>query len=49
MPKSGDILREIERINSVRHVIIHCISVGTDSGFLKKLATQNGGHYTRVD
>jgi HEAT repeat protein len=49
MPKSGDILREIERINSVRHVIIHCISVGTDSGFLKKLAKQNGGHYTRVD
>ena len=49
LPNTGDILREIGRINSVRHVVINCISVGQDSNFLKKLADQNHGKYARVD
>jgi HEAT repeat protein len=48
-PNTGDILREIGRVNSVRHVVINCISVGQDSTFLKKLAEQNHGKYARVD
>ena len=48
-PNTGDILREIGRVNSVRHVVINCISVGQDSAFLKKLAEQNHGKYARVD
>ena len=49
LPNAGDILREIGRVNSVRHVVINCISVGRDSGFLQNLADQNHGKYTRVD
>jgi len=49
MPKTSDILREIGRRNTVRHVVINCISVGQDSTFLMKLAEQNNGSYTRVD
>jgi hypothetical protein len=49
MPNTGDILREVHRINQVRHVVIHCISVGRDSTFLAKLAEENHGQYTRVD
>jgi len=49
LPKTGDILREIGRLNSVRHVVIHCVSVGRDSTFLQKLASENSGEYTRVD
>jgi hypothetical protein len=49
MPKAADILREIGRRNTVRHVVINCISVGRDSGFLQNLADQNHGKYTRVD
>ena len=48
-PNTGDILREIGRFNSIRHVVINCISVGRDSGFLKNLAEQNHGSYARVD
>jgi hypothetical protein len=49
LPNPGDILREIGRVNSVRHVVINCISVGRDSNFLKNLAAQNHGKYARVD
>jgi len=49
LPNTGDILREIGRVNSVRHVVINCISVGQDSNFLQKLAEQNHGKYARVD
>ncbi len=49
MPKTGDILRGIARRNTVRHIVINCISVGSDSTFLKKLAEQNNGSYIRVD
>jgi hypothetical protein len=49
LPNAGDILREVGRVNSVRHVVINCISVGRDSGFLRNLAEQNHGKYTRVD
>ena len=49
LPNAGDILREVGRLNSVRHVVIHCISVGRDSGFLQNLAEQNNGEYARVD
>ena len=49
MPRTSDILREIARRNTVRHVVINCISIGQDSTFLRKLAEQNNGTYTRVD
>lgn len=49
LPNATDILREIGRVNSVRHVVINCISVGRDSGFLQNLAGQNHGNYARVD
>ena len=41
---TDDILREIRKINEVRKVVIHCISIGDfQAGFLKTLAQQNGG------
>ncbi len=42
-----DILREAGRRNQTRRVAIHCVSVGTDSDLLRKLAAANGGKYVR--
>ena len=39
---------EIERINSVRDVRIHCISVGQRSSLLRNLAEDSGGEYVEV-
>ncbi len=41
---TDDILREVRKVNEVRKVVIHCISIGDfQAGFLKTLAQQNGG------
>jgi HEAT repeat protein len=43
-----DILREVGKINAERKITIHTIGIGRehDSGFMQKLAEQNGGQYT---
>jgi Cdc6-like AAA superfamily ATPase len=43
----ADILREAKKINQLRRITIHCISIGTDSQLLKDLAAQNSGKYVR--
>ena len=43
----ADITRAVRRVNQVRRVAIHCVSVGTDSQLLKDLAAENGGRYVR--
>ena len=44
---TADILREVGRLNQTRRIAIHCVSVGTESDLLKKLAAANGGRYVR--
>ena len=44
---TADILREVGRRNQTRRIAIHCVSIGTDSDLLKKLAAANGGKYVR--
>jgi HEAT repeat protein len=44
---TDDLLREIRKINRLRQVAIHCISLG-GSPFMKTLAEQNGGLYVEV-
>jgi Mg-chelatase subunit ChlD len=39
---------EVQRWNRTRRVKIHCIAVGQDSPFLRRLATDSGGEYTHV-
>ncbi len=54
-PSAGEITdvrelqEEVERWNSVRGVVIHCIAVGQDHPLLRGLADATGGKYTRVD
>ena len=39
-----DILKAVRKINQVRKVVIHCISIGDfEATFLKRLARENGG------
>ncbi|MFQ5506208.1 MAG: HEAT repeat domain-containing protein [Planctomycetota bacterium] len=39
-----DILREVKKINEVRKIVIHCISIGEfQASFLRRLAANNGG------
>lgn len=40
---TDDICREIRKINTVRQVAIHTISIGADSQLMKRLADENGG------
>lgn len=42
-----EILRAIRRENQTRRIAIHCVSIGMDSGLLRKLAAENGGRYVR--
>lgn len=42
-----DILREIKKINATRRIVIHTISFGMNSPFMKRLAKQNGGDYIK--
>lgn len=41
----ADILREIKKINAGKRIVIHTISFGSKSAFMKDLAEQNGGKY----
>ena len=41
--------REIARLNEVRMVRIHTLSIGADSELLKGLAADSGGDYRRID
>ncbi|MHC4550078.1 MAG: HEAT repeat domain-containing protein [Planctomycetota bacterium] len=41
------ILRELRQLNQTRRVAIHCVSVGTDSGLLRRIAADHGGTYVR--
>tara|TARA_R110002072_G_scaffold125307_5_gene261162 strand:- start:5242 stop:7113 length:1872 start_codon:yes stop_codon:yes gene_type:complete len=43
---TNEIRRRILRLNRTRRVVIHCISIGTPSPFLRELARENGGSYT---
>jgi len=44
-----DILREVRKINEVRKVVIHCISIGEfQASFLKRLAAENGGVFVNL-
>ncbi len=40
---------EVARVNSSRHVTIHCIAVGQDRPLLQGLAADTGGLYKRID
>jgi len=42
-----DILASVARLNRIRRVAIHCVSIGTDSELLRRLAKQNAGTYAR--
>jgi hypothetical protein len=39
------ILREVQRINQVNHVVIDCVALGLQSPLMKRLAEENGGRY----
>ena len=43
--KKDDILRAVRKINKVRAIQIHTISIGTDSDLMRELAERNGGQY----
>jgi hypothetical protein len=43
-----EIRARIERLNRTRKVVIHCVSVGRKSRFLRLLAEENGGLYTEA-
>lgn len=43
----ADNLRETRRLNQVRRITIHCVSIGTESALLRDLAAQNGGRSVR--
>ena len=45
--EDDDILREIGKLNKRLRIQIHCISIGSDSDLLKKLAEQTGGSYAK--
>ena len=46
--RDDEILREVRKLNAVRRVAIHTISVGIDSSLMKKLAEENGGRAVTV-
>lgn len=37
---------EVARWNRARRIRIHCISIGTDSAMMKRIAKESGGNYT---
>jgi hypothetical protein len=45
---AADILDEVQRMNRVRQIVIHCISVGRDSTLMRDLAALTGGTYKKV-
>jgi HEAT repeat protein len=42
-----DILAAVRRLNLTRRVAVHCVSLGTDSDLLRRLASENSGRYVR--
>jgi len=44
-----EILAEVGRWNSLRHLVINAVAVGRDSPLLRRLADQSHGEYLRVD
>lgn len=44
----GEIRAAVRRWNSARHVRIHTVSVGTESGLLRNLARDTGGEYRSI-
>jgi Mg-chelatase subunit ChlD len=44
---TDDILRAVRRLNQIRRIAIHCISVGRESDLMQRLAEENGGRYVR--
>ncbi len=53
LPNTGDhvepasLLQAIARLNETSQVAIHCVSIGTDSELLERLAAANAGRYIR--
>lgn len=45
---AADILEAVQRMNRVRQIVIHCISVGRESTLLRDLAALTGGTYKKV-
>jgi hypothetical protein len=44
-----EIIMEVSRWNSLRHVVIHAVAVGRDSPLLRRLSADSHGDYIRVD
>lgn len=44
-----EIIAEVRRWNSLRHIIIHSVSVGRDARLLRSLSADSHGDYTRAD
>lgn len=44
-----EIIAEVSRWNSLRHIIIHSVAVGRDSPLLRALSSASKGEYIRVD
>ena len=44
-----EIIMEVSRWNSLRHVVIHSVAVGRDSPLLRRLSADSHGDYIRVD
>jgi len=42
-----DILAAVRRRNESRRIAVHCVSLGTDSDLLRRLAAENSGRYAR--
>jgi HEAT repeat protein len=42
-----DILAAVRRRNETRRIAIHCVSLGTDSDLLRRLAAENSGQYAQ--
>jgi len=46
---TDDILREVRKVNEVRGVVIHAISIGEfEASFMKRLAAENGGVFVNL-
>ena len=43
-----ELANEVQKWNRTRKITIHCISVGTDSPLLQRLAKDSGGRYVRA-
>ncbi len=44
----AELANEVQKWNRTRRITIHCISVGTDSAMLQRMAKESGGRYVRA-